>query len=172
MKHTKKIACLIFFVSLFSVFSIYADDSKVSRTPDPYGAEEFKQWQKDLRRFEIITFGALPFVSLLSFWAYDISRSIIHKGDPAYNPWPIKDAKIAVKLTEKEQRNIFFTAIGISLAVAVIDLTYRSIKRANEKKLEQQNEDAAIVLIPLEENKSLNLEEAENLKAEDADGSR
>lgn len=166
MKHTKKIAFLIFFVSLFSVFPIYAEDTTVSRTPDPYGAEEFKQWQKDLRRFEIITFGALPFVSLLSFWAYDIGRSIAHKGDPAYNPWPIKDAKVAVKLTEKEQLGIFLTAVGISLGVAIIDLTYRSIKRANEKKLEEKNEEEAILLIPIEENKS---EETETLKTEESD---
>ena len=166
MKHTKKIAFLIFFVSLFSVFPIYAEDTTVSRTPDPYGAEEFKQWQKDLRRFEIISFGALPFVSLLSFWAYDIGRSIAHKGDPAYNPWPIKDAKIAVKLTEKEQLGIFLTAVGISLGVAIIDLTYRSIKRANAKKLEQKNEEEAILLIPIEENKS---EETETLKTEESD---
>ena len=166
MKHTKKIAFLIFFVSLFSVFPIYAEDTTVSRTPDPYGAEEFKQWQKDLRRFEIITFGALPFVSLLSFWAYDIGRSIAHKGDPAYNPWPIKDAKIAVKLTEKEQLGIFLTAVGISLGVAIIDLTYRSIKRANEKKLEEKNEEEAILLIPIEENKS---EETETLKTDESD---
>ena len=166
MKHTKKIAFLIFFVSLFSVFPIYAEDTTVSRTPDPYGAEEFTQWQKDLRRFEIITFGALPFVSLLSFWAYDIGRSIAHKGDPAYNPWPIKDAKIAVKLTEKEQLGIFLTAVGISLGVAIIDLTYRSIKRANAKKLEEKNEEEAILLIPIEENKS---EETETLKTEESD---
>ena len=166
MKHTKKIAFLIFFVSLFSVFPVYAEDTTVSRTPDPYGAEEFKQWQKDLRRFEIITFGALPFISLLSFWAYDIGRSIAHKGDPAYNPWPIKDAKIAVKLTEKEQLGIFLTAVGISLGVAIIDLTYRSIKRANEKKLEEKNEEEAILLIPIEENKS---EETETLKTEESD---
>ncbi len=166
MKHTKKIAFLIFFVSLFSVFPIYAEDTTVSRTPDPYGAEEFKQWQKDLRRFEIITFGALPFVSLLSFWAYDIGRSIAHKGDPAYNPWPIKDAKVAVSLTEKEQLNIFLTAVGISLGVAIIDLTYRSIKRANEKKLEEKNEEPAILLIPIEENKS---EETETSKTEESD---
>ena len=166
MKHTKKIAFLIFFVSLFSVFPVYAEDTTVSRTPDPYGAEEFKQWQKDLRRFEIITFGALPFVSLLSFWAYDIGRSIAHKGDPAYNPWPIKDAKIAVKLTEKEQLGIFLTAVGISLGVAVIDLTYRSIKRANAKKLEAKNEEDAILLIPIEENKS---EETETSKTEESD---
>nr|WP_303935657.1 hypothetical protein [Treponema denticola] len=166
MKHTKKIAFLIFFVSLFSVFPVYAEDTKVSRTPDPYGAEEFKQWQKDLRRFEIITFGALPFVSLLSFWAYDIGRSIAHKGDPAYNPWPIKDAKIAVSLTEKEQLGIFLTAVGISLGVAIIDLTYRSIKRANAKKLEEKNEEPAILLIPIEENKS---EETETSKTEESD---
>ena len=166
MKHTKKIAFLIFFVSLFSVFPVYAEDTKVSRTPDPYGAEEFKQWQKDLRRFEIITFGALPFVSLLSFWAYDIGRSIAHKGDPAYNPWPLKDAKIAVKLTEKEQLGVFLTAVGISLGVAIIDLTYRSIKRANAKKLEEKNEEEAILLIPIEENKS---EETETSKTEESD---
>lgn len=166
MKHTKKIAFLIFFVSLFSVFPVYAEDTTVSRTPDPYGAEEFKQWQKDLRRFEIISFGALPFVSLLSFWAYDIGRSIAHKGDPAYNPWPIKDAKIAVSLTEKEQLGIFLTAVGISLGVAIIDLTYRSIKRANAKKLEEKNEEEAILLIPIEENKS---EETETSKTEESD---
>ena len=166
MKHTKKIAFLILFVSLFSVFPVYAEDTKVSRTPDPYGAEEFKQWQKDLRRFEIITFGALPFVSLLSFWAYDIGRSIAHKGDPAYNPWPLKDAKIAVKLTEKEQLGVFLTAVGISLGVAIIDLTYRSIKRANAKKLEEKNEEPAILLIPIEENKS---EETETSKTEESD---
>ena len=166
MKHTKKIAFLIFFVSLFSVFPVYAEDTTVSRTPDPYGAEEFKQWQKDLRRFEIITFGALPFVSLLSFWAYDIGRSIAHKGDPAYNPWPIKDAKVAVSLTEKEQLGIFLTAVGISLGVAIIDLTYRSIKRANAKKREEKNEEEAILLIPIEENKS---EETETSKTEESD---
>jgi len=166
MKHTKKIASLILFVSLFSVFPVYAEDTKVSRTPDPYGAEEFKQWQKDLRRFEIITFGALPFVSLLSFWAYDIGRSIAHKGDPAYNPWPLKDAKIAVKLTEKEQLGVFLTAVGISLGVAIIDITYRSIKRANAKKLEEKNEEPAILLIPIEENKS---KETETSKTEESD---
>ena len=171
MKHPRKIAFLFFFVSLFSVFPVYAEDTKVSRTPDPYGAEEFKQWQKDLRRFEIITFGALPFVSLLSFWAYDIGRSIAHKGDPAYNPWPIKDAKVAVKLTEKEQLGIFLTAVGISLGVAIIDLTYRSIKRSNEKKLEKHNQEEvpAIILIPLEENKS---EETESSKTEESDGAQ
>lgn len=168
MKHTKKIAFLIFFVSLFSVFPVYAEDTKVSRTPDPYGAEEFKQWQKDLRRFEIITFGALPFVSLLSFWAYDIGRSIAHKGDPAYNPWPIKDAKVAVSLTEKEQLGIFLTAVGISLGVAIIDLTYRSIKRANAKKLEEKNEDEAILLIPIEENKSEENETSKTGESDDA----
>jgi len=168
MKHTKKIAFLIFFVSLFSVFPVYAEDTTVSRTPDPYGAEEFKQWQKDLRRFEIITFGALPFVSLLSFWAYDIGRSIAHKGDPAYNPWPIKDVKVAVSLTEKEQLGIFLTAVGISLGVAIIDLTYRSIKRANAKKLEEKNEDEAILLIPIEENKSEENETSKTGESDDA----
>lgn len=148
-------ACLIFFVLFFSMMptsALYADDEKIDRTPDPYGIEEFNIWQKDLRRFEIISFGALPFVSLLSFWTYDIIRSIKHKGDPAYKPWPLKNPEIAEPLSESEQRNVFFAAVGISIGIALIDFSYRAIKREIDKKKLKKlniNNNEPIQLIPI-----------------------
>lgn len=148
-------ACLIFFVLFFSIMpasGIYADDKKIDRTPDPYGIEEFNTWQKDLRRFEIISFGALPFVSLLSFWTYDIIRSVKHKGDPAYKPWPLKNPEVAEPLSESEQLKVFFTAVGISIGIALIDFSYRAIKReVDKKKIKKRNlnTDEPIQLIPI-----------------------
>lgn len=130
-------------------------EEKIDRTPDPYGINEFNTWQKDLRRFEIISFGALPFVSLLSFWAYDMIRYATHNRDPAYKPWPVKNPAIAQPLTETEQLGVFFTSVGISIGVALIDFSYRAIKRSiQKKKIDSLNLNAedAIQIIPVDEN--------------------
>ncbi len=155
MKKSKKTRLIAFFILLFTFFSnisIYAVDKKEDHTPEAYSKNEFPSWQKDLRRFEIISFGAMPFVSLLSFWSYDIYRSIKHKGDPAYKPWPLKDTRIAKPLTEKEQKKIFASIVGISIGVAIIDLSYRLIKREiDKKKAKKIKVKDAIELIPLDE---------------------
>jgi len=148
MKHIKKITFLCLIVFTFNF--LHAE----SKTPEPYGIDEFKTWQKDLRRFEILSFGALPFVSLLSFWGYDMIRSAKNPGNPAYYPWPLKRADIAAPLTEKEQKAVFFTAMGLSVGVALIDYTVRAIKRSvKEKRLrrEKEIEESAIELIELED---------------------
>lgn len=155
MKNKSFITYFIFVFYAFSLFShnLYSEESKIDRTADPYGINEFSAWQKDLRRFEIISFGALPFVSLLSFWTYDIIRSIQHKGDPGYAPWPIKNPEKAIPLSESEQKKVLFSAIGISIGVAVIDLSIRAIRRRIERKRKQKSEEEnvpAIELIPIE----------------------
>ncbi|MGP1438501.1 MAG: hypothetical protein ACTTKH_05455 [Treponema sp.] len=151
MKYLKnKCFYILFFIMLSSLVSA----EKIDRTPEPYGIDEFTTWQKDLRRFEILSFGALPFVSLLSFWGYDMIRAAQHPGNPAYYPWPLKSADIAAPLTEREQKNVFFTAMGLSVGVALIDYAARAIMRhIKEKKLEaeMQDEAGAIELIPLDD---------------------
>ncbi len=154
MKKNRFTAFFIFIVLSFSIIPLYAEDKKENHTPEPYGVDEFTTWQKELRRFEIISFGAMPFVSLLTFWSYDIIRSIKHKGDPAYNPWPVKKPEIAKPLTEDEQKKIFGAIVGISIGVALIDFSYRAIKRAvNRKKIKaiKAGEEDVIKLIPLDE---------------------
>ena len=155
-----------FYILFFILFTSVVFAQKVDRTPEPYGIDEFTTWQKDLRRFEILSFGALPFVSLLSFWGYDMIRAAKNPGNPAYYPWPLKRADIAAPLTEKEQKNIFFTAMGLSVGVALIDYTARAIaRRIKQKKLEEemQEEATSIELIPLDDDM---IDEKGNLKEE------
>lgn len=147
----KNICWMCLFVLLGSFCNA---ETKKERKPEPYGIEEFAQWKKDLRRFEILSFGALPFVSLFSFWGYDMFRSAKNPGNPAYYPWPLKKPDIAVPLTEKEQKKVFFTAMGLSVGVAAIDYTARAIMRkVKEKRLKKEMEgsEATIELIPLED---------------------
>ncbi|UTC49715.1 hypothetical protein E4N65_06185 [Treponema sp. OMZ 855] len=139
----KRLRCTAFLVLCMMTVAqmpLIADEKKEDHTPVPYTKEEFPLWQRELRRFEILSFGALPFVTLLSFWGYDMIRAIQHPKDPAYYPWPFKQADKAVALTEKEQLGVFLTAVGISVTIALIDITYRAIKRsAAKKRLEREN---------------------------------
>lgn len=133
-------------------FPLIAEEKKEEPTPVPYTKEEFPLWQRELRRFEILSFGALPFVTLLSFWGYDMIRFMKHPKDPAYYPWPLKKADKAIPFTEKEQLGVFLTACGISVTIALIDITYRAIKRSAEKKrLERENSEEPIQFIPIAE---------------------
>jgi len=151
---TTKLLKIIFFILFLSFISIAYSEEKKDRTPEPYGINEFTTWQKDLRRFEILSFGALPFVSLFSFWGYDMIRSAKHPKDPGYYPWPVKQPDRYVALTEKEQKNVFFAAMGLSVGVALIDYTARAIMRAVKNKRlakEQASQMSAIEAIPLED---------------------
>ena len=139
----KRLRCTAFFILCMMTAAqmpLIAEDKKEDHAPVPYTKEEFPLWQRELRRFEILSFGALPFVTLLSFWGYDMIRAAKHPKDPGYYPWPLKKADKAVALTEKEQLNVFLTAAGISVTIALIDITYRAIKRsAAKKRLEREN---------------------------------
>ena len=139
----KRLRCTAFLVLCMMTAAqmpLIAEEKKEDHTPVPYTKEEFPLWQRELRRFEILSFGALPFVTLLSFWGYDMIRAAKHPKDPGYYPWPLKKADKAVALTEKEQLDVFLTAAGISVTIALIDITYRAIKRsAAKKRLERES---------------------------------
>lgn len=101
--------------------------------PVPYDPLEFPDWQKDLRRAEIISFGALPFVTFMSSIYYDIYRYYDHGSNEAYLPWPLKKQDIAVPLSQSEQKNVFYASVGISLGVAVFDFAWHIISRNIEQ---------------------------------------
>lgn len=143
-KRLRAIATVVLSVLLTVQFPLAAesDDEKKNddHTPVPYTKEEFPLWQRELRRFEILSFGSLPFVTLLSFWSYDMIRSAQHPNDPGYYPWPFKQADRTIPLTEREQLGVFLTSMGISMGVALIDIIYRAVKRSAERKrLEREN---------------------------------
>ncbi len=133
----------------FRCFYAIADDATDSREPVPYGPTEFPQWQKDLRRAEILSFGALPFVTFSASIYYDVYRYFSHDRDEGYLPWPFKDSNTAVALTESEQMRIFVSAAGISVGVALFDFGYRAITREMRlRKLERENSGESIEIEP------------------------
>lgn len=139
-KRLRCTAFLLLCIMTLEQMPLIAEEKTKDHTPVPYTKEEFPLWQREIRRFEILSFGALPFVTLLSFWGYDMIRAAKHPKDPGYYPWPLKQADKAVALTEKEQLGVFLTAAGISVTIALIDITYRAIKRSAERKrLEREN---------------------------------
>ncbi len=122
-------------------------------TPVPYGPAEFPPWQKDLRRAEILSFGALPFVTFMASIYFDVYRYADNRGDEGYLPWPFKKSAVAVPLTEREQKNIFLASAGISVGVALFDYGFRYIKRhirAEKAEKADRQRIEPIVIVPLE----------------------
>jgi hypothetical protein len=96
----------------------------------PYGPAEFPDWQKDLRRAEIISFGSLPFVTFFASIYYEVFRYYTHDQQEGYLPWIFKDSDTAIEMSEDEQKMIILTSAGISVGVAVVDFSWRTIRRA------------------------------------------
>lgn len=117
---------------LFALCPLAAQQEQpgTSSAPEPYEADEFSPWLLDLRRAEIISLGALPFVTFMSSIYYDVYRYYDHGQDEGYLPWPMKKKDIAVPLSEGEQRNLFMASLGISVSVAAVDYIWRFFSRS------------------------------------------
>ena len=99
----------------------------------------FPQWAKDLRRWDIVAFGAFPFAMFATTFAMDTRRWIdansmdFSEEGRRYAPWPFKSAG-AVGMTKEEQETTIIIAAGISVAVAVADFVIVQIKRQKERQ--------------------------------------
>lgn len=136
----------VFLLLIFSLSSLMSQ----SVTPVPIEEGEIPLWASELRRFEIVSFGSLPFAMMLSTVGYDSYRYFSNGMDGNYAPWPFKKST-STGYTEKEQKNIFFTAIGISLGAALIDQGIRFFVRAREKRLAESRHRGNIVITPVSE---------------------
>ncbi len=137
---------LIFSLIFNCVNPVFAQDN--SHTPKPYEKDELPQSIKDIRRFEIITLGSLPFVTLDTSLAYSTVRYAKNDFDPAYKP----DIFSKTNYTQDEQLGIILTSVGISVGIGITDLVIQIIKRSSKKKREKRQityDDIAIV--PLSE---------------------
>ena len=115
-------------------------------TPKPYDSDELPQTMKDIRRFEIITLGALPFVTLDTTLAYSTWRYVQHDFDSAYQP----DIFAASSFSQEEQRNLILTSLGVCIGIGLTDLIVQIIRRSHKKHANQINYDD-ISIIPISE---------------------
>ena len=142
--------CAVLLLLCVIAFPCRAKEAK-DTTPVPYTDDEFPQFMKDLRRAEIISFGALPFVTLTSTIVYSSARYAQHGFDSEYFPNPFAKASASNGYSTAEQAGILLTSAGISVGIGLTDLLVSVIKRNAAKKKLERKEKAPIVVTPIAE---------------------
>ena len=121
---------LLFSLILNSTIPVFSEDT----TPLEYDSSSMPQGLKDLRRFEIITLGSLPFVTLDAGIVYSGIRWANNGFDSAYST--------------EEQIGILLTSIGISISIGLTDYIINLVKRSNKKNREKLL-NQSIIITPL-----------------------
>ena len=119
----------------------FAEDA----VPAPYEAEEFPQFLHDVRRFSIISLGAMPFVTLDASLVYSGIRYAQNDFNPAYMP----SLSTLASLDSDEQIGILLTSLGISIGIGLTDLVIRLIKRGGTKKRQPVRDDGFVLIVPI-----------------------
>ena len=134
MNKRKKIALLL----LLAVVPALPVPAQTTTT-SIFESEKVPQWVKDIRRWEIVAFGSIPFTMLTATFAMDMYRWQNANGmdfsdeGRKYAPWPLKSAGAAV-MEGKEQETVFIIAAGLSVGIAMIDQVIVQIKRYRARK--------------------------------------
>lgn len=143
-KFIRLILTLLFISFSFTGFCETSNDT----SPEEYNKDEIPQALHDLRRFEIITLGALPFVTLDATLTYSTIRYAQHNFDSAYIPNIFASSQEGGFTTE-EQFGILLSSLGISVGIGITDYIVRLISRNVKKKkiLKTRNKDLTITSI-------------------------
>ncbi|AEF85648.1 conserved hypothetical protein [Treponema primitia ZAS-2] len=128
MKFCKAVALLVL-LTILSGTAFAQSSSTTTDTDKP----EFPLWARDLRRAEIIAFGAFPFMVFFSSFSVDSFRAANHDWDTRYAPWPIKSAG-AVEMTTNEYAITFSAAITGAVLIALADHLIIRHKRAKAER--------------------------------------
>jgi len=97
------------------------------------------QWVRDLRRWEIVAFGTIPFAMFTATFGMDMYRWNKANGmdfsdnGRKYAPWPLKSAG-AFGMESQEMEQTLIIAASLCVTVAFTDLIITQIKRANARK--------------------------------------
>jgi len=94
----------------------------------------FPQWARDLRRWEIIAFGAFPFAYFISRFGVDTLRFANNDWDRRFAPSPFNSGV----RPERTQSEIFLTigvAAGVAATIALVD---HGIVRARRNRLARE----------------------------------
>ncbi|MCK9168954.1 MAG: hypothetical protein M0P01_00915 [Treponema sp.] len=150
----KKIRQTILIFLCLCIFSpLLSADDTTSTTPDPYTKDEFPQFMKDARRAEIITFGAMPFVTLNTTLGYSFVRYSKHNFSSEYVPNPFAKTSDSNGFTEDEQKTILLTSIGISIGIGLTDLIVNILRRNVVQHKKHKDDTAPIMIRPIEQDK-------------------
>ena len=128
------------FIFLFSVSPSWAQTIPPDIPAHHFDMSEFPQWAKNLRRGEIIAFGAYPLSYFFTNFGYDAFRWSTNSWDNRYAPWPFNSAG-TVEKSQGEQIAVIGIAAGLSVVIALVDY---GIVRARRNRLERQSREYPI----------------------------
>lgn len=122
------LALLLLFPSLPSLslsFTLHALEEDETQVPLPYERDEFPEWAWDLRRGEIIAFGAFPVAMILSGISLQLGRfavASIQEGRFSQENAPFfLSTRTGPRFDEGERVGLLISAGIISVGVAVAD---------------------------------------------------
>lgn len=141
----KKIICLIMVFVFFSAYKVQPAFSEGVDDPVPYSDSEFPQWALDVRRFEIVSLGSVPFAMIGVTLAYGAIQ--VNRGKMDSIPHLLNQSN----LDEYQQFKILGLTICTGLCIGLVDFTVNQIIRYNKrKKMERINSRKKIEVIPIE----------------------
>jgi hypothetical protein len=98
-------------------------------SPQEYEDSEFSDFQRDIRRGEIIFFGSLPFTMFVCLEAFDIYRFVASDQAPEYRPWPFQTQ--SVPYTKQQSIGVLISALSLSFILALSDFIIGKIREKN-----------------------------------------
>jgi hypothetical protein len=93
-----------------------------------FDTSEFPLWVRDLRRAEIVAFGAFPFSVFFATFVMDTIRYANSGGNARYAPWPFKSSG-AIDMNRSERSRTLVAAAITSLAISIADYIIVKYKR-------------------------------------------
>ena len=105
---------------------------------DVFDTTDFPQWAKDLRRWDVITFGLFPFCVFFVNVTTDMIRWNNANGmdfnDRYYAPWPLKPAGAYEKTPDEYFRTIMIAA-SLSASIALVDLIIVKSRQSKQRRI-------------------------------------
>ncbi len=135
MKQNKIIIFLVLLFSFTQISVFTQDNSEQKQKEEEKQSFDYNLLFKDLRRFEIISLGSMPFITLDVTLGYTIYKSCVNGFDTSYfNVFSSKN------YSKKEITGILVTSACVSVGIAVTDYVINIIKRnKTQKKNKEEN---------------------------------
>lgn len=136
----------VFFTILISL--LFTSVPVFSETPEPYEENEFPEVLKDIRRAEIITLGAMPFITFNVSLGYSFGSYAFHNFDYSYfkNPFAADSDN---NYNTDEQIGIILTSLGISAGIGITDFVVHQIKRNKKNKALKKQKNKQVTITPV-----------------------
>jgi hypothetical protein len=136
---TVKQAVIFFLLLTTAAFILHAQTNTTNTNNNFFDLSGSPQWVRDMRRWEIVAFGTIPFAMFTATFGMDMYRWYNANGmdfsdnGRKYAPWPLKSAG-AISMESHEMEQTLIIAASLCVTVAFTDLVITLIKRSNARK--------------------------------------